>query len=551
MQSESENGLLFDFAPSGRNGCGTLTAKIANEVIHVENMNIGKSKARQEYVAKVCDGRPGIDAATVESKLLQLAANIATKPEAQPDPLGLPEVDAAAIVRPERFITPEVSGLVIPSMTTLGDRVQGRWLLYLRWADGKREKRPMAPALDLPDDRRLWIHPDPGEPSPTTKPGWSAAARRRWLEGEPAPDPAEVFKGMAAAVARFIDLPTAHAPGVTATAVCWAILSYVYQTWPAVPYLYVGGPLGSGKSRLFDVLARMVFRPVSSSSMTGPTLFRTLHTQGGVLLLDEAERLRNTQDPATGEILSMLLAGYKRGGTATRLEPVGESGFKTVNFDVFGCKALACVAGLPPALASRCIPITMFRSPPGSDKPRRRIDAAPEDWQELRDALHALALEHGPTWLDLPDRSDVCPTMSGRDYELWQPLLALASWIEEHGARGLLGLMQEHALATIEAGKDDATPDADETLLRILADEIRAGMVPTPGSILDKAQEVDSVGFKNWKARGVSEHLKRYGAVTHKSHGRKVYSRVTLESLQAIQASYGVDLGFDEKSVVG
>ena len=137
--------------------------------------------------------------------------------------------------------------------------------------------------------------------------------------------------------------------------------------------------------------------------------------------------------------------------------------------------------------------------------------------------------------------------MSGRDYELWQPLLALASWIESHGARGLLKLLQEHALATIDAGRDDATPDADETLLRILADEIRVGMVPTPGDILAKAQEADAAGFKTWKARGVSEHLKRYGAATHKSCGRKVYSRVTLDSLRAIQESYGIDLGFDEK----
>ena len=71
------------------------------------------------------------------------------------------------------------------------------------------------------------------------------------------------------------------------------------------------------------------------------------------------------------------------------------------------------------------------------------------------------------------------------------------------------------------------------------------GIVPTPGDILAKAQEVDPAGFKTWKARGVSEHLKRYGAVTHKSCGRKVY-RVPLDSLRTIQESYGVDLGFDE-----
>ena len=183
----------------------------------------------------------------MEAELLRLAADLAAKPEAPADPSGLPELDAAAIVRPERFITPEVSGLAVPSMTTMGDKVQGRWLLYLRWADGKRERRPMAPALDLPDGRRLWIHPEPSEPTPNTKPGWSAAARKRWMEGEPAPDPAEVFKAMATMFARFIDLPAAHAPGVTATAVCWAMLTYCYQAWDAVPYLYIGGPLGSGK----------------------------------------------------------------------------------------------------------------------------------------------------------------------------------------------------------------------------------------------------------------------------------------------------------------
>lgn len=548
MESKKvENGLTIHAAPVGHNGTATLTAKLAGEVLAVESVNLTKPKQRAEFVGRLCDGREGIDAAAVESKLLKLAFDLTAKPEAPADTSGMPELDAAAIVRPERFITPEVSGLAVPSMTTMGDKVVGRWWSYLRWADGRREKVPMARALALPDGRRLWIYPSPSEPSPNTKPGWSATARRNWLAGESTPDPAELFASIASMFARFIDLPAAHAAGVTATAVCWAMLTYVYQAWDAVPYFYIGGPLGSGKSKLFEVLARLVFRALSSSNMTGAALFRTLHSQGGVLLLDEAERLRNTQDPATGEILSMLLAGYKKGGTATRLEPVGDSGFKTVSFDVYGPKALACIAGLPPALASRCIPVTMFRSPPGSEKPRRRIDAAPDDWQRLRDELHAMALEHGATWLELPQRSDVCPMMSGRDYELWQPLLALGWWLESHGARGLLGLLQEHALATIDAGRDDATPDADETLLRILADEIRAGAVPTPGDILAKAQAADSVGFKTWKARGVSEHLRRYGAVTHKSHGRKVYSRVTVESLRAIQESYGVDLGFDEK----
>ena len=35
---------------------------------------------------------------------------------------------------------------------------------------------------------------------------------------------------------------------------------------------------------------------------------------------------------------------------------------------------------------------------------------------------------------------------------------ALAFWIEEEGAKGLLKMMQDHALATIDLGRDDAYP---------------------------------------------------------------------------------------------
>ena len=542
----NNNSVTVQCNPSGRSGVATLTARLGGEVLAVESVNLTKPTARDRFANAVCEGRPGIDREKLDAELLRLAAGVANKPKPAPADLDiLPELDISSIVRPERLIVPEVSGLAVPSMTTMGDSVQGRWHLYLRWADGKRERRPMAKVLELPGGRRLWIHPEPGEPMPTMKPGWSIAARKGWLKGEPAADPAELFTAMLTTFARFIDLPAVHAPGVTATAVCWAILSYVYQAWDAVPYLYIGGPLGSGKSRLFEVLARLVFRPLSSSNMTGPALFRTLHSQGGVLLLDEAERLRNTQDPGTSEILSMLLAGYKRGGTATRLEKVGDGVFKPEFYDVFGPKALACIAGLPPPLRSRAIPVTMFRSPPGSEKPRRRIDADPSGWQRLRDNLHALAMEHGPTWLELPSRTDVCPTMSGRDYELWQPLLALAWWIESHGARGLLSLLQEHAMATIESGRDDATPDHDETLLRILAERRSNGDAPQPKEILEAARELDPVSYRQWSPKGVGNVFRRYGLETKEIHGRKVY-RADLSELVRIQEVYGLSLGLNQ-----
>jgi len=279
--------------------------------------------------------------------------------------------------------------------------------------------------------------------------------------------------------------------------------------------------------------------------MTAPALFRTLHARGGTLLLDEAEQLKNTRDPAVAELLSMLLAGYKKGGSAMRLEPVGDS-FRTVSFDVFGPKALACVAGLPPALASRAIPVIMFRASPSSPKPRRVIDADPGRWQRLRDGLHALALDTGPQWLDLARRDDCVPDMSGRDFELWQPLLAIAAWVDENGARGLLPLLQDHASAVIEASRAAQTVDADEVLLRLLAQAVLAGGQPTPGELLRQAQEAEPALFKSWTARAVTSHLTRYGVPTpSKISGRRVFRDVTVDQLREIQAAYGLDLALD------
>jgi len=556
--------LAIEYQPPRTGKTATLTAKIGDDVLHVESLDLTRSTAWQRFAEAVCKGRPGIDRSAVDSELLRIAADLAGNQgaggngarftDAADLPADFSELDTSRIVRPERLITPDVCGLAVPTMIAVGDTPTGQWLLYLRWCDGRREVKRLPASLDLPspenqtkkETRKLWVHPTPSEPTANQPSGWSHTARRKWVKGTDAPGPAKLFASICERFAHYLHLPQTKATGITATLALWSMLTYNYPAFDAVPYLFVGGPLGSGKSRVFEILARLAFRPMSSSNLSAASLYRTLHDRGGTLLLDEAERLKQTNAPDVGELLSMLLAGYKRGGQATRLEPVGDT-FRTVAFDVYGPKALACIAGLPPALASRSIPVMMFRSPPGSDKPKRRIDAEPHKWQALRDGLHALALEHGSAWLELAGRDDVCPAMSGRDYELWQPLLSLAAWVESHGAGGLLALMQEHARTTIDESRDDATPDHDETLLRLLTDAVRIGDVPSAGEILDAAKGRDARTFDKWTARAVGSHLKRYGLTTNKTGGRRVYGRVTLSDLQQIQTTYNVELGFDEE----
>jgi hypothetical protein len=521
-----------------------VTARFNGEVVHIHTFDPAKANQRKQFIKVVKERRPVVDEAVIEAELLRIADTVGTP---TPAPAGVPvELDISRIVRPELFIAREVCGLTVPVVIDLEGRPAARWMQYLRWADGRRECRNLSICISLPDNTTLWVHPIPGEPSMSAATGWSVPGRRAWLIGSAAPNPAELFKRLCERIAYFIDLPSSIAVGTTATLALWVMLTYIFQAWDSVPYLFIGGPTNSGKTRVFEILSRLVRRVLMSSNLTAAALFRTLHDRGGTLLFDEAERLKQPT-PDVQDVNSMLLAGYKRGGQATRLEPVGDS-FRTVSFDVFGPKALACITGLPPALASRCITILMFRACPDSVKPQRRIDEDPAGWQRLRDDLHALALEHGSTWLDLAQRTSVCPRgISGRAYELWQPLLALASWVESYGADKLLPMMQRFALDSIDGAKDDQIPDADETLLEILANKLRIGNSPTPSEICERAKEIDKATFDKWAARTVSNRLKIYGIVAKKVDRRREY-RNTLADLGRIQRHYGIDLGIKDEA---
>jgi len=292
---------------------------------------------------------------------------------------------------------------------------------------------------------------------------------------------------------------------------------------------------------VFELLSQVVLRPLNTSNVSNPALFRSLHGFGGIALLDEAERLRESRSPEVQELLSSLLAGYRRGGCATRCEAAGDGQFVMRYFSVYGPKALAGINELPPPLASRCLPVPMFRSPPGSKKPRLRVEADAARWQMLRDALHILAMEHGSEWLALPARQDVVPEMSGRNFELWQPLLSIAAWLEDRGARGMLDLLRKHSAMLIESSREAATPPDDEALLRALSRAVGNGLAPTASDLLLVVSEADPSLFRNWSPRAVAAHLGRYSLKSKKTNGRHIFDPSTADLLR-VQQAYSIDL---------
>jgi len=532
--------LSLDVQPAGKGTSATVTARGADgEVLACERLDLARKASRAKFIADICDRVEQADEATLDRELMAAAAGLA----APPPPAVVAdatELGDGRVVRPERFILPAVSGLAVPRQILRDGEPSTDWLLLLRWQDGTRQAMPLPDVLSV-DGEQVFIHPRPPLPPPGMQPGWSAASRQAWVEGEPPMEPDELCRLLIESFGRYLDLPKESAAGVLSMLACWSLLSYVFQVFDALPYISIGGPAGSGKSRVFELLAQLAFRPLATSNLSNPALFRSLHSFGGVALLDEAERLRESRSSDVAELRSSLLAGYKRGGCATRGEAAGDGPFVMRHFQVYGPKAFASINEPDATLASRCIPLPMFRSHKGSQKPRLRPEGDAKRWKMLRDAMHAVAMEHGSDWLSLPSRQDVVPEMSGRNFELWQPLLAIASWLEERGAAGLLGVLQEHALRCIESSRESSTQPDDEVLLLALARAARDRVRPTAGELLAVAQQQEPSLFAKWSARAVAAHLARYGIRSRKTDGRHVFDPATADLLR-VQRSYGIDL---------
>ena len=524
---------------------GKLLVQQGSEVLHSDVLDIAKDKSLTAFVNKLVKIYPAIDKEQARKTILSEVGRISQQTTQEEDQQT--ELDVRHVVSPHLFHIPEISGLLVPSARLSAGVPEGYWQLYLQWVDGKREYVELEQYLTLTNDDRLWFHPKPTIPDVNMISGWSSAGRNRWVKGY-TPKGEDIFKSLTDTFNHFLEFPEEEAMGHLATLSLWTILTYSYTAWPAVPYISIGGPLGSGKSRVFDVLGKIVCKPLASSNMTAACLFRTLDSQGGTLLLDEAERLRERSGEAA-EMRSILLSGYKAGGKAHRLEKVGDS-FKSISFNVYGPKAIAGINNMPAALASRCIRISMFRAGKNSPKPSRRIDDDPQRWIALSDDLHAYVLAKGPQFIKASKEIIHCEGLYGRDMEVWRPILALAKMIEDSGAEGLLDLVKEHAIKSVALISEDTIPESDEILLCLLKELLECEPLGVTASrLLDKAKEQDPAMFNVFSPRGIGEVLKRYGIKSHRKGGKRPY-QPTEKQLLAIQESYGIDLGIEKTEPV-
>lgn len=136
----------------------------------------------------------------------------------------------------------------------------------------------------------------------------------------------------------------------------FVILSYSYELFNRIPYLWFNASKGTGKTTTLNCLSKVVRNPVFASAYTGSSLYRKIEVDSPTLLLDEAEDL-DKRSTLKNAIINVLNSGYEKNGSVM-LTKNNES----VQYKTYSVKILAGINDLLDTIKDRSIKITLQKS---------------------------------------------------------------------------------------------------------------------------------------------------------------------------------------------
>ncbi|MCO5299087.1 MAG: DUF3631 domain-containing protein [Candidatus Nanopelagicales bacterium] len=199
----------------------------------------------------------------------------------------------------------------------------------------------------------------------------------------------------------------------------WVVHTHKIDSFDSTPRLTIcSAVMGSGKTRVLEILETLVEDPIRAADVSAATLFRVIEKRTPTILLDEYDiQFRSTADSGDS-IRGIINAGYRRGSSVLRC--VGQS-FEPQEFETFAPVCLAGNGDPPATILDRSVVVRLRRRKPSEDVKRWRVnDCAPEG-HALRDRIAEWAQrDWQPTY---PEDE---PGVADRLLDVWEPLLAIA-----------------------------------------------------------------------------------------------------------------------------
>lgn len=238
-----------------------------------------------------------------------------------------------------------------------------------------------------------------------------------FVEVEPWPDAvngARLLDDLTAALTLYV---IADAPTLRAAAL-WAVHTWLMDVIGVSPIANITSPeKRCGKSRMLELLGKLVYRALTVSNIAPAALFRSIEAWQPTLLIDEVDSFLATHEEARGIINS----GFDRDG-AFVVRCVGDS-HEPTKFSTWGAKALCGIGAIADTLADRSITVRLRRKLPG-ETVRNLRHSDPAEWDELRARIARWADDNRERVRR--SRPAVIEGLHDRANDCWEPLLSIA-----------------------------------------------------------------------------------------------------------------------------
>ncbi len=344
---------------------------------------------------------------------------------------------------------------------------------------------------------------------------------------------------LATAMRRFIHRYFDCQPAFESVAVLYALHTWVYEKFQAVPYLRFLGLAGTGKTRATQTIGALCYHAmVIAGAATPAAMYRMIEVVGGTLLFDEAD-FSDSQIGA--DVAKVLNCGYQEGLPVIRMEQDDAGEYIPRMYSVFGPKIInGRRVFRDDATESRCLSYTP--SPSGRrDIPTQLPQQFDVEAGEVQN--QALAWRFGN--LDCFQVQAVpLEGLGNRSEQILQPLLMVIEHMTDPELReryraDLISFAQERE----RQAREDNTYTAEAKLLRAYV-RLRSQQRPEPtcGEVAEVAKTFDGSEDPDlaWLTpRRTSSILRGMGFTTqHVNRGSVL--RVELARLQTLKARYGM-----------
>jgi len=312
----------------------------------------------------------------------------------------------------------------------------------------------------------------------------------------------------------------------------WAMGTYIYDKFNAYPRLVFYGPKQSGKSKMLTFLSQICSNAQYTIIPSTAAMFRIIQKWKPTLLLDEFNLYSSSENK---EVVAILRQGYKRGGQIPRCEKLriktadGSRELQEIVFyDVYCPIAFAGLTIADDQLLDRCISINLVRSNK-FEIVNRSIDPVWFDksdsittWDGLRKAISD-TMSVTKVVESYQKLNECYVPISGRDWELWSPLLAIMHFLSDGKHTDLWDELVKYMNDYVKRKQEEDLSSFD---LQILAELER--LEDMSRFQASDVAELINQGAKTIKdqvsSHAVGHALKRLGIPYKVSGGKKYYS---------------------------